>query len=54
MYVYTEQGVAMLSSALRIKCAVQVNFEIMWASIKEFRSNSIFFLTTTDMHKFTF
>ncbi len=28
-YVFTEQGVAMLSSVLNSKCAVQVNIEIM-------------------------
>jgi len=28
-YVFTEQGVAMLSSVLRSKCAVQVNIQIM-------------------------
>jgi len=28
-YAFTEQGVAMLSSVLRSKCAVQVNIEIM-------------------------
>jgi hypothetical protein len=30
-YVFTEQGVAMLSSALRSKRAVQVNIEILRA-----------------------
>ncbi|MDP6923474.1 MAG: ORF6N domain-containing protein [Candidatus Scalindua sp.] len=28
-YAFTEQGVAMLSSVLRSKCAIQVNIEIM-------------------------
>lgn len=33
-YVFTEQGVAMLSSVLRSKRAVQVNIEIMRASVR--------------------
>ncbi len=33
-YAFTEQGVAMLSSVLRSKQAVQVNFEIMRAFVR--------------------
>jgi hypothetical protein len=33
-YAFTEQGVAMLSSVLRSKCAVAVNIEIMRAFVK--------------------
>lgn len=33
-YVFTEQGVAMLSSLLRSERAVQVNIEIMCAFVK--------------------
>ena len=33
-YVFTEQGVAMLSSVLRSKRAVQVNVEIMRAFVR--------------------
>ena len=33
-YVFTEQGVAMLSSVLRNKRAVQVNIEIMLAFVR--------------------
>ena len=33
-YVFTEQGVAMLSSVLNSPCAVQVNIEIMRAFVK--------------------
>jgi hypothetical protein len=33
-YVFTEQGVAMLSSVLRSKCAIIVNIEIMRAFVK--------------------
>jgi hypothetical protein len=34
LYVFTEQGVAMLSSVLRSKRAVQVNIEIMRAFVR--------------------
>ncbi len=37
-YVFTEQGVAMLSSVLRSPQAVQVNIEIMRAFVKRNRS----------------
>lgn len=33
-YAFTEQGVAMLSSVLRSKCAISVNIEIMRAFVK--------------------
>lgn len=33
-YAFTEQGVAMLSSVLRSKCAITVNIEIMRAFVK--------------------
>lgn len=33
-YAFTEQGVAMLSSVLRSKRAVQVNIGIMWAFVR--------------------
>ncbi|MCF6155347.1 MAG: ORF6N domain-containing protein [Candidatus Brocadia sp.] len=33
-YAFTEQGVAMLSSVLKSKRAVQVNITIMWAFVK--------------------
>jgi len=33
-YVFTEQGVAMLSSVLRSKCAIQVNIAIMRAFVR--------------------
>ncbi|MCX5692076.1 MAG: ORF6N domain-containing protein [Candidatus Omnitrophica bacterium] len=33
-YSFTEQGVAMLSSVLRSKRAIQVNIAIMWAFVK--------------------
>lgn len=33
-YVFTEQGVAMLSSVLMSKRAVQVNIEIMWSFVR--------------------
>jgi ORF6N domain len=33
-YAFTEQGVAMLSSVLRSKCAIAVNIEIMRAFVK--------------------
>ena len=33
-YAFTEQGVAMLSSVLRSKCAITVNIEIMHAFVK--------------------
>ena len=33
-YTFTEQGVAMLSSVLRSKCAITVNIEIMRAFVK--------------------
>jgi hypothetical protein len=33
-YAFTEQGVAMLSSVLRSKCAAQVNVEIMRAFVR--------------------
>lgn len=33
-YAFTEQGVAMLSSVLRSRCAVEVNVEIMRAFVR--------------------
>ncbi|HEU4836845.1 MAG TPA: hypothetical protein VFS90_20605, partial [Pyrinomonadaceae bacterium] len=33
-YVFTEQGVAMLSSVLNSECAINVNIEIMRAFVK--------------------
>jgi hypothetical protein len=33
-WVFTEQGVAMLSSALKSPTAVRVNIEIMWAFVR--------------------
>jgi len=33
-YAFTEQGIAMLSSVLRSKCAISVNIEIMRAFVK--------------------
>ena len=47
-YAFTEQGVAMLSSALRSKRAVQVNIEIMNLGEKDF--TSILMLTSYGIH----
>ncbi|MDD3487624.1 MAG: ORF6N domain-containing protein, partial [Candidatus Moranbacteria bacterium] len=33
-YVFTEQGIAMLSSVLKSKTAIQVNIQIMWTFTK--------------------
>ncbi len=49
-YAFTEQGVAMLSSVLRSKVAIQANIEIMRAFVKfrELASNNSWILKEID------